>query len=108
MISPESLILDLVVQWEEAASSGQPKTVETVCSAHPELIAAVRERISALRSVSPFFLDGQAGETPLSDCGIGPTHGEIRFDGGKFFVRGGLGEVFLADDKALHRRVALK
>jgi serine/threonine-protein kinase len=106
----DSLILELVLRWEEASSEGKQPDLKDICRDHPHLLSAVEERVAALRSMTPLLTTGSITDTADDHLGTGAREavGEIRYAGGKVHARGGLGEVLRADDTALHRPVALK
>lgn len=109
----------LISQWEELLGQGQYVPAEELCLDCPELIDEVQKRIEAL---SP-RIDQQGQETAVSDVGgmatvIESERAELPDAGAlvieqqyrklRFHARGGLGEIYIADDGELQRDVVLK
>lgn len=113
MSEHDSLVLDLVVQWEEAVASGRSPELRDICREHPHLISEVQEKIAVLKSLTPVMSIGSQDETAVDELGGArpdsqATSGEVEFVVGKVHARGGLGEIALATDKKLNRPVAVK
>jgi serine/threonine-protein kinase len=111
MNDSDSLILELVLRWEEASSEGKQPDLKEICRDYPHLLSAVEQRVAALRSMTPLLSTDSLTDTVDSGEGAGNGReaiGEIRYAGGRLHARGGLGEVLRADDTALNRPVALK
>ncbi len=110
---------DLLSVWEERKESGDPITPEELCRNCPEMLEKVRWHIRALNQV-----DSQFGVTPAglinSSTGVGDhtlsVHDrkfEVVSISNQYVIErhhasGGLGDVFLASDSCLKRRVAIK
>src|SRR4249920_689993 len=101
MIEQESLVLDLVLKWEQAAASGQPVDIEELCRDHLELLPHVRAHVAALKSIRPILdtnisRDTSADGTKVEDGSATRAVGESHYEGEKVHARGGLGEVLVA------------
>ncbi len=109
-------IEQLISQWEELLSQGQYIPPEELCMSCPELLDEVQKRIDEL--------EPRAGEeTAAADVGgmatVVEPEGPRNSDAGalvlqqayrklRFHARGGLGEIYIADDEELQRDVVLK
>src|SRR4051812_28523715 len=47
----DSLIDDLLLDWQEARDRGRPCPAEQLCAGHPEVLGEVRGRIAALEAM---------------------------------------------------------
>jgi len=107
----------LVAQWQELLEHGQFIPPEELCAEFPELLQEVQQRIDA---VDPQLAEATA---VADDIGVMATvMEEGRSDSGepgalkltqryrklRFHAKGGLGEIYLADDRELQRDVVLK
>lgn len=106
----------LISQWEELLSQGQYIPPEELCMSCPELLEEVQKRIDEI--------EPRAGEeTAAAEVGGMATviepEGPKNSDAGalvlqqaykklRFHARGGLGEIYVADDNELQRDVVLK
>lgn len=128
----DETVLELVLRWEDLRSQGQLIDLGTLCKEHPELIDEVRQKIKALESMNHRLAPSSASSsssafsvaegndsqrafssfaTPSSTSGgskLGFVGSQCKFKVLKPHARGGLGEVYLAEDTQLGRRVALK
>lgn len=118
MSDPDLVRVDeLVTEWKRLRDEGQFVPAEELCSDCPELLEDVARRIDEL--------DPPLGEETAAcdDVGMAATIVEDRGDADdevgalclsqnyrelRFLARGGLGEVYVADDSSLNREVVLK
>lgn len=118
MSSPDQVCVEeLVKEWQRLRQAGQFVPAEELCSDCPELLERVAQRINEL--------DPELGEETAAgdDVGMAATIVEDHGDDGeevgalclnqnyrelRFLARGGLGEVYVADDSSLNREVVLK
>ena len=98
-----SLIDDLLDQWEDAQEQGLPLSVDELCREHPQLRDEVARRIAALAKMDRQLDDGQ-----LADDSSALVKYHCDVDALEFHAKGGLGSVFVGDDRKLNRRVAIK
>jgi serine/threonine protein kinase len=114
-------LVDLLLRYEELQSGGESITPEELCQDSPELLEEVRQWIGNLQVLdqrlnSTVPPPEMAGSTPRgsTDPGAGLSGplamvpGPLRYNPVKFHDRGGLGDVYLAQDQELLRQVALK
>jgi tetratricopeptide (TPR) repeat protein len=100
----------LCERWEEARSEGREVTPEELCRDAPELLDAFRREVAALEAAD----DRMAGprQKSLLQTESTPQAPELppgcRYRIDHFLAQGGLGQVFVAHDDELHRKVALK
>lgn len=106
----------LIFQWEELLSQGQYIPPEELCMGCPELLEEVQKRIEDLepRASEETAAAEVAGMATViepegprnSDAGalvLGQAYRKLRFH-----AKGGLGEIYIADDEELQRDVVLK
>lgn len=108
---------DRVAEWRRRYEHGEFPTAVELCSDCPELVTEVERRIDELES-SPAFLT-QGAEDNAADATLDEatqpdaTPSDTltfnhRFNKLRFHKKGGLGEVYIADDLELQRDVVLK
>lgn len=116
----ESRLGELMLSWHEHREKGRPVAPEELCADCPELLLALRARIDAVHAMGGFMAStadqraGGLGSTLLPDAGGGEAsaHASLgsasRYGLVRFHAKGGLGEVYVAQDVELGREVALK
>ena len=115
-MSADPSITDLLRRYEDLRSAGQPATPEEVCRDCPELVDLLKQHLLVLGFLDSVLVNktddsqtveapaaGEAPAAPPAGSGAGPRYRALRFH-----AQGGLGEVHVAEDSELHRRVALK
>jgi tetratricopeptide (TPR) repeat protein/tRNA A-37 threonylcarbamoyl transferase component Bud32 len=102
--------VDVLVRWEELQECGQSVAPEELCRDCPDVLLEVRRRLEDLRG-EPLAELMAASAPPVAQRGgadVAWTMSAGRYQPRRFHARGGLGEVYLADDQELQREVALK
>jgi serine/threonine-protein kinase len=109
-MSTNERLLDLVLRWEQLREQGQPVTPEELCRDCAELLPELKRCLQDLQAMAP--PPGPAADT-RADAGSAAAPPAWSGEGGRYRAvrlhdRGGLGEVHVARDDELQRRVALK
>jgi serine/threonine protein kinase len=108
---------ELVAEWKRLNDAGQFVPAEELCSECPELLEEVAQRIDVLDPqlgeetaagdeigmAATMVETGRGDSDEIGALGILQTYRELRFH-----ARGGLGEIYIADDTDLKREVVLK
>jgi serine/threonine protein kinase len=125
-----SSVTELVLRWQELRDQGRTIAAEELCADCPELLEDLRRQVQALLSME-YFLGTEPAERPKqvaedqrqeatpppvsgqetvgNDPGkSAPVGAGLRYRAVRFHAKGGLGEVFIAQDAELGREVALK
>ncbi|HLW65589.1 MAG TPA: serine/threonine-protein kinase, partial [Gemmataceae bacterium] len=108
---------ELLIDWELQRQKGTPVTPEELCRDCPELLDTLKERIAEQIKASQLLATPTEAETKHEDGGaqknddipaIADLATQSKFRNLRFHAKGGLGEVWKADDETLGRQVALK
>jgi hypothetical protein len=100
-------IAEIVMRWEEAFDHGEDLAVAGLCVDHPELAAAVSQRIAALKQLA-WVKDAGEGGAPEAEPRPAPKTLGGRYRIGALIAEGGMGAVYRAHDPELDRAVAVK
>ena len=99
---------ELLDRWDEARERGEAVAPKELCRKHPELLAVFQELAGTLESLDSFLeAKAEAGAWAAPSSLIGAV-GRYRALGEGPVAKGGLGEIWLAQDEELWRQVALK
>ncbi len=109
---------DLMVEWQRRYQQGEFLSADELCSDCPELKPEAERRIEEIEH-SPAFMTqgldtgGNANATAIEPSTVPEESQDMlvfqqRYNKLRFLARGGLGEVYIADDLELQRDVVLK
>ncbi|MFO0880381.1 MAG: serine/threonine-protein kinase [Gemmataceae bacterium] len=107
-MSAESRLLDLLARWEHLREAGSNPTPEELCSDCPELLDALKAHLARLAAFDRHFDSTQTKNKPGETATEAALAEARRYRLLHLHARGGLGEVFVAEDTELHREVAFK
>lgn len=104
----EDVEVQRVIQlWQQHLEAGEKVAIEDLCADRPELIAAVRQQLLASTTkISP--ITTATGEKTIVSSGDSRIELHIVYHRLGLHGKGGLGEVYLAQDPDLGRQVAVK
>ena len=104
-MAEESIVDDLVDEWETANEQGRVLSIEELCHQHPQLIDRVAEQIEALMRIDQRFLNRSGSDSSGKGNDLLSTSQLCNL---VFHAKGGLGAVYKGTEKALNRSVAVK
>ena len=123
-MSSETSVEQIVAQWSDLYRRGQHVAPQDLCMACPELLDEVERRIQYLEetgtetaeadAVTNVDLDEQSNlvtvieEATADDDVRGALQMQQNYSKLRYHTRGGLGEIYIADDCELQRDVVLK
>lgn len=107
---------DLLSIWESHKEKGEAISAEQLCRDNPELLAQVRWHIQAIESMDAIFRqvdpkhgNSSSGLHAANDALLNQEfHITNRYQIQQHHASGGLGDVFIATDPILNRKVAIK
>jgi serine/threonine protein kinase len=114
-MTPDSRLSELLMRWEESKEKEDGCTLEHLCADCPDLLEELRRLVAELTALDLVVRPEKIGIRP--DRGTNTLSSETssrwklagsRFRPLFFHARGNLGEVYVALDEELHRKVALK
>lgn len=120
MSSEKSLIEQLLDRWEDEKLAGRHPDLSAICAEHPELLPQLQLRIQVFERMEQalksnlestwrtYQEDGQKQRSPSLLSADSVVSSLVKYRIVESHARGGLGEVFIAVDERLSRRVAIK
>ena len=102
-MTSESTLEEILDRWEDARERGEQIGVEQLCRDHPDLAAEVEARMAAIQQVEARMQEEDSPANEDEQLTI-----ESRISPLEFHAKGGLGSVFVGEDRAVHRKVAVK
>jgi serine/threonine protein kinase len=102
------LLEDLLDQWEEAKENGHSIDAETLCSQVPHLLPKLKEQIKKLEGFDDRATLNLVHTQPSKNAPEQELSILSSLTGLNFVGEGSLGVVYSANDRALHRRLAIK
>jgi serine/threonine protein kinase len=117
----DSRLSELLNRWQDLSEQGRDMSAEDLCADCPGLAAELGRLIEALKAIGTVIRPGESQDTSPRFM-ASTTEGEASFASGTpvpnfagsrysplhFHAKGNLGEVYVARDEELQRRVALK
>ncbi len=100
-ITDESVIEDLLDEYEDACQRGVSVDILELCRNHPHLAIEVQLRVQKLQKINR-KLAGQIEPTPVA------LSFETQVANLKYLAKGGLGIVYAGSDVGLNRQIAVK
>ena len=117
-MTPDSRLSELLLRWEESKENENGRSLDELCAQCPDLIEELRRLVAELTALDAVVRTENIGMTsgePDRGTNIPSRVASDRLDlaGSRyhplfFHARGNLGEVYVARDEELHRKVALK
>lgn len=102
-MSYDSIIDDLLDEYEDAVEGGEDVDIQALCAQHPDLVDEVRRRIAALNKMEQKLGGNFDSDSQPVDLNYSTAIAEL-----EFLAKGGLGAVYVGDDQQLNRQVAIK
>jgi hypothetical protein len=120
-ILTDSRLSELLSRWQDLNEQGRDISVEDLCADCPGLAADLRRLIAALKAIGTVIRPGESEDTrfqfnasttegkgSFASGSPAPSFAGSRYNPLHFHAKGNLGEVYVARDEELQRRVALK